>query len=88
MRHSNSWERGSERSDSFQVRVFCLGLFQDWDVGVGVFAEGEEIPVSGASFCGIALQCIPGTVNRAIGLRDRSPRGCQKEWQNPPRCSH
>ena len=55
MRHSNSWERGSERSDSFQVRVFCLGLFQDWDVGVGVFAEGEEIPVSGASFCGIAL---------------------------------
>jgi hypothetical protein len=26
-----------------QLRVFGFGLFQDGDVGIGVFPEGEEI---------------------------------------------
>jgi hypothetical protein len=29
-----------------QLRVLCLGLLQDRDVGVGVFPEGEEVLVS------------------------------------------
>jgi hypothetical protein len=29
---------------SLQLRVFRLGLFQDGDVGIGVFPEGEEVP--------------------------------------------
>src|SRR5580700_1552 len=32
---------------SLQLRVFRLGLFQDRDVGVGVFPESEEIFVGG-----------------------------------------
>ena len=34
-------------SASLQLRVLCLGLFQDGDVGIGVFPEGEEIVVGG-----------------------------------------
>jgi hypothetical protein len=30
-----------------QLRVLSFGLFQDWDVGVGVFPEGKEIFVRG-----------------------------------------
>jgi hypothetical protein len=30
-----------------QLRVLRLGFFQDRDVGVGVFPEGEEVFVSG-----------------------------------------
>jgi hypothetical protein len=32
---------------SLQLRVLGFGFFQDWDVGVGVFPEGEEIFVGG-----------------------------------------
>ncbi len=30
-----------------QLRVLAFGLFQDGDVGIGVFPEGEEILVTG-----------------------------------------
>ncbi len=30
-----------------QLRVLCLGFFQDGDVGVGIFPESEEIFVGG-----------------------------------------
>ncbi len=30
--------------------VFGFGLFEDGDVGVGVFPEGEEVLVGGAGF--------------------------------------
>ena len=33
-----------------QLRVLRLGLFQDGNVGVGVFPEGEEILVCGEGF--------------------------------------
>jgi hypothetical protein len=32
-----------------QLRVLCLGFLQDRDIGVGVFPEGEEILICGAS---------------------------------------
>ena len=34
----------------FQLRVLRLGFFEDGDVGVGVFPEGEEILIGGAGF--------------------------------------
>jgi len=33
------------RNQSLQPSVFGFGLFQDGDVGVGVFQEGEEVPL-------------------------------------------
>jgi hypothetical protein len=55
---------GNERSGSagiggeyylLQLRVLRLRLLQDGDVRVGVFPEAEEIPISGAGFCGVTL---------------------------------
>jgi hypothetical protein len=34
----------------FQLGVFSLGLFQDGDVGVGVFPECDEVLVGGQAF--------------------------------------
>ena len=44
-----------------QLRVVRLGFFQDGDVGVGVFPEGEEILIRGAGFGGVAGHCIGTT---------------------------
>jgi len=33
------------QQESLQLRVLCLGLLQDGDVGVGIFPEGEEVLV-------------------------------------------
>ena len=41
-----------------QFCVFCGGLGQDGDVGVGVFPEGEESGVGGAGFWGVADEAI------------------------------
>src|SRR6266853_1807305 len=41
-----------------QLRVLCLGLLQDGDVGVGVFPDREEILISTASFCRIAGEAV------------------------------
>jgi hypothetical protein len=41
-----------------QRRVLRLGLSEDWDVGIGVFPEGEEVLVFGAGFGGVTLQGI------------------------------
>jgi len=38
-----------------QLRIFCFGLLEDGDVGVGVFPEGEEIVVGGGGLGGVAL---------------------------------
>jgi hypothetical protein len=38
-----------------QLRVLGLGFFQDGDVGVGVFPEGEEIFICRLSFRCVAL---------------------------------
>jgi hypothetical protein len=36
----NNW--GQPRAKLLQLRVLRLGLLQDWNVGVGVFPEGER----------------------------------------------
>ena len=41
-----------------QLRILGFGLFQDWNVGIGVLPEGEEVLVSRTSFGGVALQRI------------------------------
>ena len=43
---------------SLQLCVFCLGLLEDRDVGVGVFPEREEILVGSAGFGRVALQGV------------------------------
>ena len=35
-----------------QLRVLGFGLFQDGDVGVGAFPEGEEVLSMPLSYCG------------------------------------
>src|SRR5271169_1156351 len=54
-----------------QLRVFCLGFFQDWDVGVGVFPEREEILIGGFGFGGVALHGISATQLEARQCPDR-----------------
>jgi hypothetical protein len=41
-----------------QLRVLRLGLFQDGDVRVGVFPEGEEVLIGGAGLGGVTLQVV------------------------------
>jgi hypothetical protein len=41
-----------------QLRVFCLGFFQDWDVGVRTLPEREEVVVGSAGFGRVAGHCI------------------------------
>src|ERR1700694_1100681 len=43
---------------SLQLRVLRLGFLQDRDVGVGVFPEGEEVLIGGASLGGVSLQRV------------------------------
>jgi hypothetical protein len=49
-RHSGAIPKtGNSRlaADLVQFRVLRFRFFQDWDVGVGVFPEGEEVLVGG-----------------------------------------
>ena len=39
-----------------QLRVLCLGFLEEWDLGVGVFPEGEEILVGGAGGGDVSLE--------------------------------
>jgi hypothetical protein len=41
-----------------QLRVLRFSFFQDWNVGVGVFPEGEEVFVGGAGLGSVALQRV------------------------------
>ncbi len=43
-------------TELLQLCIFCLGLEQDRNVGIGVFPEGKKIPVRGAGVGGVALQ--------------------------------
>jgi hypothetical protein len=53
--HNPHWPRDRLQ---LQPRVLCFGLFQDGDVGIGIFPERQEILVLGACFRGVALQGI------------------------------
>ena len=39
--------RESKRTELLQFCVFGFGFFEDWDVGVGVFPEGQKVFVGG-----------------------------------------
>jgi len=41
-----------------ELGVFGFGLLEDWDVGVGIFPEGEKILVGGAGFRGVTGQGV------------------------------
>ena len=41
-----------------QLRVLRLGLLQDGNIRVGVFPEGQEIPIGGAGFGRVALHGV------------------------------
>jgi hypothetical protein len=78
MQHSRSWKRGSERSDSLQLRILRFGLLQDGNVQVGVFPEGEEVLICRPSVCRVVL-CGKGAGEGArlasIPEVVRAPRG-------------
>ena len=67
------------------LRVLRLCLFQNEDVGVGVFPEGEE--VLGGGFClgGVALHGISPT--QAAIAASRTPLWLASGWGCPGRCS-
>jgi hypothetical protein len=64
--------RGSEL-----FRVFRLRLFQDGDVGVSIFPQGEEVLIGGFCFGGVALHGIGSTQlemsQYADGIADHDP---------------
>jgi len=45
-------------ASSLQLRVLCLGLLQDGDVGIGVFPAGQKVLVCSAGLHRITLLCI------------------------------
>ena len=50
--------KGSARNWSLQLRVLCLGFFQDGNIGVGIFPESEEVLVGHARFGGVAFESV------------------------------
>src|SRR5215472_14137754 len=49
------WRENSVSEPQLQLRVLGFRLLQNWDVGVRVFPEGEEVPVIGAR---LAASCV------------------------------
>jgi hypothetical protein len=49
-------DRQEEPSQKFRLQLLVLrfGFFQDGNVGIGVFPEGEEVVVCGAGLGGVA----------------------------------
>ena len=64
-----------------QLRVLGLGLFQDGDIGVGVFPEGEEVFVSGerTHSGGISIRPL-----RSSGLQGVGPSHSQMRQRSRP----
>ena len=61
-----------------QFCVLCLGLLEDWDVGIGVFPEREEVFVSGkgANASGIRIRTLRHS--RLQRVRPRHTQLCQR----------
>jgi hypothetical protein len=83
-RPHNWWEFTPKNSTQnkralLQLRVFCLGLLQNGDVGVGVFPEREEVFVGGegTDAGGIDVRALRSSRLRGVGasysqMRQRS----------------
>src|SRR5438552_238370 len=59
-----------------QLRVLCLGLLQDEDVGVGVFPEREEVLVCVLCFGCVAVHCVGSS---KLKMRERAQREVHHE---------
>src|SRR5580704_1377117 len=57
-----------------QLRVLRFGLLQDWDVGVGVFPEGEEILVGSERPDAGGIYSLRGSRLQGIGTRNAQMR--------------
>jgi len=64
-------------AQSLQRRVLGFGLRQDGDVGIGVFPEGEEIFVGGASLVLVTCEYVGASKLQmcqcAYGFADHNP---------------
>src|SRR5271165_4403009 len=58
---SHRWSPSSGVIRLLQVRVFCLGFFQDGDVGISFLPEGEEVLICSLCLCCVALQSVGAT---------------------------
>ena len=59
-----------------QLRVLRFRFFQDGDVGVGVFPDGQEILISSFGLGGITFECV-GAGEAEVGERASFARSCQ-----------
>jgi hypothetical protein len=50
--------KSAKKRRLLQLRILCLCLFEDGDVGIGVFPEREEILIGGTGFDRVALHGI------------------------------
>ena len=70
-----------------QLRVLGFGLLQDWDIGIDVFPEGEEVLIRGAARNPMAV--VPRYLVReddfqGVGFDEReAARGCEP-WNKQP----
>jgi len=72
-------EKSRRRNGLLQLRVLRFGFLQDWDVGVGVFPEGEEILVGGVrpDAGSVGIRSLRGSRLQGVGtshsqMRQRS----------------
>jgi hypothetical protein len=70
------------QKQSLQLRVLRIGLFQDRNVGVGVFPEGEEVLIGGFCFGGVALHGIRSTQLEMSQYADGIPDHYSEMIQN------
>lgn len=86
----NGERRGKLSQALLQLRVFCPGLFQHGDIGVGVFPEGEEVLIGGecSRAGGVGVITLSGSCLRGVRTRQTQtqsipePRRC---WETGPR---
>jgi hypothetical protein len=66
----------SGKAQSLELRILRLGLRQDWNVGIGVFPNGEEVLIGGFCLGLISRQRVsPAQAEsfRAVAARDGRP---------------
>src|ERR1700722_1873175 len=66
---------GNRHSDT-QLRILCPGFFQDGDVGIGVFPEGEEVFVCRkcSNAGGIAISTLRSSHLQCVGTSGAQTR--------------
>jgi len=71
-----------------QLRVFRLRFFQDGDVGVGVFPEGEKVLVGGFGFRSVPRESVStrkAEVSKCAERKiDATPGWSRNFWNSAP----